>query len=73
MKAKTIAIVALLLLVAIISIQNAAVVELKLFIWNFSISRILLILLCLIIGMILGYLLSFRKPSTKKHTPEMKK
>lgn len=73
MKAKTIAIVALLLLVAIISIQNAAVVELKLFIWNFSISRILLILLCLIIGMILGYLLSFRKPSTKKQTPEMKK
>ena len=65
MKFKAVVITLLSLLVAIVSIQNAAVVDLKFFTWDISISRILLILISFAIGMVVGFLLSLKKSKPK--------
>jgi uncharacterized integral membrane protein len=74
MKFKAVVITILSLLVAVISIQNAAVVDLKFFTWDFSISRILLILISFALGLVVGYLLSIKKktkPSKSDVSPRM--
>ena len=58
MKYKLTAIIVLILLAAIFIIQNATVVDIKIFFWTISISRILLMFIILIIGIIIGFLLN---------------
>jgi lipopolysaccharide assembly protein A len=51
-----------IVLVVIITLQNAEVVSLNFLIWQIQMSRIILILATLIIGILLGYILkTFRK------------
>lgn len=57
--------------VLIFVIQNAAVVEIKIFMWSFEISRALLYFILLSAGIIIGWLLNsysrLRKKQTKKN------
>ena len=46
-----------IVLVVIITLQNAEVVSLNFLIWQIQMSRIILILATLIIGILLGYIL----------------
>ncbi len=58
MKYKLFAVMALLLLVLIFIIQNAAIVDISIFFWTIKVSRILLMFIILIIGIIAGYFLN---------------
>jgi uncharacterized integral membrane protein len=55
MKAKAIIITVLIMLLFTIIVQNTEVVSFKLFFWEFSMSRIIWLLLVFVIGFILGY------------------
>lgn len=46
----------LLAIVAIFALQNTKVVDVRFFFWSLSMSRILLILALLLVGMLLGWL-----------------
>jgi uncharacterized integral membrane protein len=67
MSFKVIVIIILTLLIAIVSIQNAAVVDLQFFTWTFSISRILLILISFALGLVVGSLVALTKRSRHKN------
>ncbi len=56
MKVKAIIITVLMMLLFTIIVQNTEVVSFKLFFWEFSMSRIIWLLLVFVIGFILGYL-----------------
>ena len=56
MKFKTYLILAILLLVIIIFIQNREIVKFQIFFWQISLSRIILFPVLLIIGFIVGYI-----------------
>lgn len=45
----------LLLLVMVFAVQNAAVVEIRLLLWEVALPRSLLIFMMLLIGMVLGW------------------
>jgi len=60
MKAKTIIILILIGLFLVILLQNTQVVTFQLLLWEITMSRILLILVILIIGVLLGYTLGKR-------------
>jgi uncharacterized integral membrane protein len=47
----------LVILVVIFIIQNAAVVEIRLFFWTITLSRALVIFLVLVIGILIGWLM----------------
>ncbi len=55
---KSITSLALIILVVIFAIQNIALVEIQVFLWNFSIPRALLIAILLAVGFIIGLLFS---------------
>ena len=55
MKPKTIVVTILIFLMLILLVQNTQVVTVKLFFWDVSMSRIILIFFLLLIGFILGY------------------
>ena len=57
MRAKTIIILILIVLLAIILIQNTQVVIVQFFFWKLSMSRIILISLSMIIGLLVGFLI----------------
>ncbi|NQU81057.1 MAG: LapA family protein [Bacteroidetes bacterium] len=54
-------ILVLLCLLIIFSIQNSEIIQLKVFFWNVSIPRILLIMGSLIIGAFIGFLFPLKK------------
>ena len=54
-------ILVLLSLLIIFSIQNSEIIQLKVFFWNVSIPRILLIMGSLIIGVVIGFLFPLKK------------
>ena len=58
MKPKTIVILVLVALFAIILIQNTQVVTLRLLFWKVGMSQIILVPLTMVIGFILGYLVA---------------
>lgn len=58
MKAKTIIILILIILFAIILIQNTQIVTVQLFFWKLSMSRIILISLLMLVGFIIGFLVA---------------
>ncbi|MDA3812649.1 MAG: LapA family protein [Candidatus Cloacimonetes bacterium] len=58
MKLKTAIILLLLLIFTIILFQNLEVVPIQLLFWKFEISRIILLPLTLLVGVIIGFLIS---------------
>ena len=69
MKAKTIIILALILLVLIILIQNTQVVEFGLLFWKIAMSKILMLFLALVVGALAGFLV---RPTIIKKKDERK-
>ena len=53
-------------LIIVFIIQNAAIVEIKLFFWTISMSRVLLMFILLAIGLIAGWLLNNYRVKRKK-------
>jgi len=56
MKFKTIVVLAIIVLIVIIFIQNTEVVEFKIFFWKLQMSRIILMPGILLTGFIIGYI-----------------
>lgn len=54
MKPKIIIILLLALFIAIFSLQNAEVVQIKLLFWDINCPRVILILISVIIGLVIG-------------------
>lgn len=57
MKIKHVAILILVVLGAILLLQNSQVVTIKLFLWEVSMSRIIMFPLLMLVGFILGFLM----------------
>ena len=57
MKVKLTAIIALIIMAVIFIVQNSAMVEVKIVFWTITISRILLMFIILILGIVIGFLL----------------
>ncbi|MCK5051662.1 MAG: LapA family protein [Candidatus Cloacimonetes bacterium] len=68
MKIKTIIILLLLLIFIIILFQNLEVVSIQLLFWNFEMPRVILFPITLLLGVIIGFLLS----STRKKKKQLK-
>jgi putative membrane protein len=66
MPAKTIVFIVLAILIVIFTIQNTQVVDIQFFIWKTSISKALVLLSTLFIGIILGWLITWAGYSRKK-------
>ena len=66
MPVKTIVFIVLAILIVIFTIQNTQVVQIKFFIWEASISRALMLLGTLFIGIIFGWLLTWTGYSQRK-------
>ncbi len=66
MPVKTIVFIVLAILIVIFTIQNTQVVEIKFFIWQTSISKALVLLSALFIGIILGWLITWTGYSRRK-------
>jgi len=60
MSVKTVIILILLILLAVILIQNTKVVDVQLFFWKLSMSRIILIIIPLFIGFVVGLFVARR-------------
>ena len=66
MKIKTIIILLLLLVFTIILFQNLEVVSVQLLFWNFEMPRVILFPLTLLLGIIIGFLLSGTRKKKKQ-------
>ncbi len=62
MKFKTIMAIVFAVLVVIFSLQNAEVTEVDFLIWNISMSKVLIILGSFAIGVLVGLLVSLKRP-----------
>ncbi len=65
MKFKTIMAIIFAIIVVIFSLQNAAVTQVKFLFWELSMSRVLVILGSFAIGVLVGILVSLKRP---RHT-----
>lgn len=63
-KIKTILFTALLLLLAVFTLQNLASVEVTFMFWSLSVPRALLVVVVLLIGALMGWLLAQGKAPT---------
>ncbi|MGB5647976.1 LapA family protein [Muriicola sp.] len=68
MKFKTIMAIVFAVLVVIFSLQNAEVTEVDFLLWNISMSKVLIILGSFAIGVLVGILVSLKRP--KKYPSE---
>ena len=66
MKYKLIIGIVLLCLIIVLIVQNATVVEIKLFFWTIAMSRVILMFIILAIGIIIGWLLKHYHLHRKK-------
>ena len=66
MPIKTIVFIVLAILIVIFTIQNTQVVDIQFFMWKASISRALVLLSTLFIGIILGWLITWAGYSRRK-------
>ena len=57
-KIKAFTTIFLITLVVVFAVQNSAVVEIQFLFWNFSAPRVFLVLALLIVGFLLGVLMS---------------
>jgi uncharacterized integral membrane protein len=55
MKLKLTAIIAIIILLSILILQNTEVVQLRFLIWELAMSRVLMFIMLVIIGMALGW------------------
>ncbi|NIQ00658.1 MAG: DUF1049 domain-containing protein [Nitrospinaceae bacterium] len=60
---------ALLILIVIFTLQNAEVVTIKFLFWDYSVSRSIMIFMVLVIGILVGWILS----GWGRHTRSVKK
>jgi uncharacterized integral membrane protein len=67
MNYKLISSLIIICLILVFIIQNAAIVEIKLFFWTISMSRVLLMFILLAIGLIAGWLLNNYRVKRKKN------
>ncbi len=58
MNLKGVIILVLIVLCLVVFFQNTEVVTFKLFFWELSMSRIVLLLITLIVGIVIGYILT---------------
>ncbi len=58
MKPKTIIFIILGILILIFLLQNTQIVSVQFLFWNFQMSRIILIALILLVGLILGFIIA---------------
>jgi uncharacterized integral membrane protein len=58
MKAKTIIILIIAALFLIILLQNTQVVTLRLYFWQLTMSRIILLVVTLLVGFVVGYIIA---------------
>jgi len=70
MKTKLVVILVLTILTVIFVLQNTAVISVRLWFWEASISRALLIVLCLAIGIIIGIIIPSSSREKKELPPE---
>ncbi|TFH38398.1 MAG: DUF1049 domain-containing protein [Bacteroidia bacterium] len=70
MKTKLVVILVLTILTVIFVLQNTAVISVRLWFWEASISRALLIVLCLAIGIIIGIIIPSSGREKKELPPE---
>jgi uncharacterized integral membrane protein len=61
MKPKNIVFIVLGVLFLVFLIQNTQIVPVQLFFWQLSMSRIILIILVMLVGIILGYVISEKR------------
>tara|TARA_R110002049_G_scaffold303774_1_gene498362 strand:+ start:1744 stop:1983 length:240 start_codon:yes stop_codon:yes gene_type:complete len=74
MKLKTIIVLLFIGLIVIFSLQNTEVIDVKFFIWEISLSRVLMILGSFFVGVLVGILLFIkRKLFSKKVDQEASK
>ena len=66
MNFKLISSLVIICLIVVFFIQNAAMVDIKLFFWTISMSRVLLMLILLAIGIVAGWLLSSYRTKRKR-------
>jgi len=66
MPIKTIVFIVLAILIVIFTIQNTQVVDIQFFLWKASISRALMLLSTLFIGIVLGWLLTWTGYSRRR-------
>ena len=66
MSVKTIVFIVLAILIVIFTIQNPQVVDIQFFVWKTSISKALVLLSTLFIGIILGWLITWMGYSQRK-------
>ena len=59
--------VALVLVVVIFTLQNTEVVTINFLLWRFSMSRVLMIFILLLSGVLIGWLLHSLTPHGKRH------
>jgi putative membrane protein len=63
----------LAILLAIFAIQNSEIVVIKLFFWVFEIPEAILILVCILIGVLIGLIIPTKKAKTVKNDNDFKK
>lgn len=61
-------IIALLFLIAIVVVQNSEVVDVRFLFWEASLSRVVLLLITLVIGILIGFV-GAKLPKKKKERP----
>jgi uncharacterized integral membrane protein len=71
MKFKTIIAIIFATVIVIFSIQNVEVTDVKFLFWKLTMSRVLIILGSFAIGVLVGFLASIKKPSTKSIKKEI--
>ena len=71
MKYKLIISLVLICLMVIFIIQNVAVVEIDFFFWSIAMSRVLLMLILLVVGIIVGWLLKSYSIQRRKNDTEI--
>ena len=72
MPIKTIVFIILAILIVVFTIQNTQVVDIQFFMWKASISRALVLLGTLFIGIILGWLITWTSCSRRKRNEREK-
>lgn len=75
MKPKIIVATVVSIVLIIILLQNTQVVTLRVFFWKVSMSQIILISLTLLIGFVIGFIVTtvLNKRSRKKNKPQMER
>jgi len=66
MNAKIIGIILLLVVLVVFAIQNTATVPIKFLIWGFETTSVISILASFLIGLVVGWLISWIGPRKKK-------